>query len=171
MRSPCHTPKPSKKNKRAKSAMDFYKESNPSIDFNRGSLPDLKKTYSKGSLVSAVSLNPDRFLYGSTTSLRSTESSSSEISKGEIMNAVLDWLDKSGGNTNLPADCNSATPDSKFYQIGTTSHPFRPAIRITSTNGIHKKQAKRKGKSEKRGMRTVDPTERGPDMFDLLLHG
>ena len=60
MRSPCHTPRPTKKNKRAKSALDFYEETSPPKEFDRGSLPDLKRTSLKGSLISTVV----RLLYG-----------------------------------------------------------------------------------------------------------
>lgn len=145
-RSPSHSPRPTKKNKRAKSAMDFYEETSPPKEFfDRGSLPDLKRTVSsKGSLVSTIiQLNPDRFLYGSNASLRSTASSSSELSRGEIMNAVLDWLDKS--------------VDSFSSESNLSPSPL-PAIRIT--NGSSKKRAKRKGKSIGRGTVLA-----GPDMF------
>lgn len=152
MRSPCHTPRPTKKNKRAKSAMDFYEGSSPPKDFDRGSLPDLKRTSLKGSLVSTIiELNPDRFLYGSTASLRSTASSSSELSRGEIMNAVLDWLDKSNRTNESSVETASiASSDSNLSQLSFKTKPVVPAIHVTKEKG--KNRSKRKGKG--RGMRT-----------------
>lgn len=85
-RSPCHSPLPRKKNNRAKSALNIYESHTKPIEFDRGSLPDLKQTRSISQI---IRLNPDRYLYGSTTSLNTNSSSS----KGEVVSAVLDWLD------------------------------------------------------------------------------
>lgn len=98
MRSPCPSPKPSKKNtRRSKSAMGYYNREYLHAD-ERGSLPDLQYSSVKGSLLNLVQLNPDRFL--STESLISGEraeslGSTGSLPKGTIMNAVVNWLQKS----------------------------------------------------------------------------
>lgn len=100
MRSPCPSPKRKKKSKRAKSEMGFYKDKRI-VEDDRGSLPDLKFSPLKCSLVSTViQMNPETFLsneslpsgdHKMSRSLGSTES----LPKGSITNAVVSWLQKS----------------------------------------------------------------------------
>lgn len=113
MRSPCASPRHKRKKRktaRAKSEIAFGK-SPQKPDEDRGSLPDLDHYKAlKGSLVELVQTNPDRFLNrtsvsGSTESLVSSImsedrmarslGSSESLSKGAIMNAVVNWLHKS----------------------------------------------------------------------------
>lgn len=114
MKSPCPspTPKRSKRNKRARSEMGFRKDK---IDEDRGSLPDLYSKSSnipiKGSLVDVIiQKDPQMFLSrsletGSTDSIisscRGSEKmmtrslgSTDSLSKGVIVNAVVNWLQK-----------------------------------------------------------------------------
>lgn len=101
MRSPCPSPKPKKKqSKRAKSEMGFYKDKRI-IEDDRGSLPDLKSSPLKCSLISTVmQMNPETFL--SNESLLSGDQkmsrslgSAESLPKGSITNAVVNWLQRS----------------------------------------------------------------------------
>lgn len=114
MKSPCPspTPKRSKRSKRARSEMGFRKDK---IEEDRGSLPDLYSKSSnipiKGSLVDTIiQMDPQMFLSrsletGSTDSIISSYRDSDKImtrslgstdslSKGVIVNAVVNWLQK-----------------------------------------------------------------------------
>lgn len=107
MKSPVATPKHQRKhkNKRAKSEMGFYKDKK--IEDDRGSLPDLKVTRSSKSLYSTIlQMNPDTFISKSNESLMSSMHSSEQLmsrsldsgaleSKGALMSAVTNWLQKS----------------------------------------------------------------------------
>ncbi|KAG5895832.1 hypothetical protein JTB14_038262 [Gonioctena quinquepunctata] len=100
MRSPCHSPKPRNKSKRAKSAMSHYRDKDLKDDHS-GSLPDLKTSPLRGSLLNTVvQMGPRTFLstdslsrdeHRMTRSLGSTES----LPKGAIVGAVMNWLQKS----------------------------------------------------------------------------
>ncbi|XP_074034952.1 uncharacterized protein isoform X4 [Leptinotarsa decemlineata] len=93
MRSPCASPKHRKRGKRAKSDMGYYKGD---VNTNHlGSLPDLKSSSLKGSLLDTVmQMNPKTFLSSESlpTDNRPTESSDN---KGILVTAVMNWLQKS----------------------------------------------------------------------------
>lgn len=103
MRSPCSSPKPRKRDsKRAKSEMSFRKER---TDVDRGSLPDIFAP-KLGLVDKILYMSPERFLNKNTGSTESLAGSYSEsagksaesdesLSKGVIMNAVVNWLQKS----------------------------------------------------------------------------
>lgn len=89
------------KSHRAKSELGFYKQ-NKRLEDERGSLPDLKGSPSKRSLVSTIiHMNPSTFLGSSNESLLSEHrmsrslGSTDSLTKGSIMNAVVSWLQKS----------------------------------------------------------------------------
>lgn len=99
MKSPCPSPQPQRKHvyRRPHSEMGFRRDKFDQDD--SGSLPDLKRSSNKGSLLDTVlRMNPETFL--STDSLntdsRLSKSSGSliAVSKGAIMTAVVDWLHK-----------------------------------------------------------------------------
>lgn len=104
MKSPCASPKPrKKKSHRAKSELGHYRQRNR-LEDEHGSLPDLKGSPSKRSLVSTIiHMNPSTFLGSSNESLmsdynnRMTRSlgSNDSLQRGSIMNAVVNWLQKS----------------------------------------------------------------------------
>lgn len=99
MKSPCPSPQPHRKKlyRRPHSEMGFRKEQIDPDD--SGSLPDLKRSSQKGSLLDIIrKMNPETFLSNEslTNESRISKSSGSSnlISKGAIMNAVVDWLEK-----------------------------------------------------------------------------
>lgn len=108
MKSPCPSPKPERKqSKRAKSEMGFRKDK---YDSERGSLPDLhtsesKKNAMKGTILNTImKMNPNTFLSrsleDSSDSILSEQitsrslGSNESLSKGILMNAVVNWLQK-----------------------------------------------------------------------------
>lgn len=99
MKSPCPSPQPRRKKilRRPHSELGFHRDKMDLDD--SGSLPDLKRSSQKGSLLDTIiKLNPETFL--STESLDNdskisrSSGSSCRMAKGAIMNAVVDWLDK-----------------------------------------------------------------------------
>lgn len=133
MRSPCPSPKPKKKKKqtmRAKSEMGFRRENIDKVaDEERGSLPDIYGGRKKpGVMDTIMHMSPQRFLsrsIGSTDSLagsymsygqpmaKSVDSTDS-LSKGVVMNAVVNWLQKSSpfcSNENIMNQSYSASND------------------------------------------------------------
>lgn len=96
MKSPCPSPQPMKKKipKRPHSELGFHRDKLDQDD--SGSLPDLKRAPQKNSLLDTIlKMNPETFL--STESLNNESRSScgsNAMSKGSIMNAVADWLQK-----------------------------------------------------------------------------
>lgn len=96
MKSPCPSPQPRRKQKyrRPHSEMGF-RNHEPDDDDN-GSLPDLKKSSHKRSLLDTVlTMNPDTFLSNESLNNESRISGSSNpSSKGAIMYAVVDWLQR-----------------------------------------------------------------------------
>lgn len=99
MKSPCPSPQPKRKKiyRRPHSELGFHKHKFDQDD--SGSLPDLKRSSKKGSLLDTIiKMNPDTFL--STESLDSgsrmsrSSGGSYRLTKGAIMNAVVDWLEK-----------------------------------------------------------------------------
>lgn len=100
-RSPCPSPAPKRKDKRARSELGFYTNDNVDIQSERGSLPDLLNIHQKGSITNTImQLDPNRFLGRSSKSLSGDKMSRSLGStelfpKGTVVNAVKNWLEKS----------------------------------------------------------------------------
>lgn len=99
MKSPCPSPQPKKKKiyKRPHSELGFRKDTLDQDD--NSSLPDLKRPPQKGSLLDTIlKMKPDTFLSNESLNKDSRFSRSSggscAASKGVIMNAVVDWLQK-----------------------------------------------------------------------------
>lgn len=101
MKSPCPSPQPLRRKpyRRPHSEMGYRKDNRDDRD-DRGSLPDLKRSSQKSSILETVlKMSPETFL--SNDSLdndgrlsRSSPTSINSTSKGVIMNAVVDWLQK-----------------------------------------------------------------------------
>lgn len=132
MKSPCASPKPKRKSKskRPKSEMGFRKDR---VDTDRGSLPDLhsqsKSVPSKGSIMNTIMrMNPDTFLSrsleDSSDSVLSEQimsqslGSSESLSRGLLMNAVVNWLQKSSpfGSTDnvMNQSWSTSIPDTNY---------------------------------------------------------
>lgn len=134
MKSPCASPKPKRRkpSKRAKSEMGFHKDK---YDNERGSLPDLhtksKNITIKGSIMSTImKMNPETFLSRSledssdsilsenimSRSLGSTDS----LSKGILVNAVVNWLQRASpfGSTDniMNQSWSTSLPDTNYSQ-------------------------------------------------------
>lgn len=99
MKSPCPSPQPKKKKiyKRPHSELGFRRDRLDQDD--NTSLPDLKRSPHKGSLLDTIlKMNPETFLSSESLNNDSRVSRSSggsyAASKGSIMNAVADWLQK-----------------------------------------------------------------------------
>lgn len=96
MKSPCPSPQPKKQTiyRRPHSELGFRRDRLDQDD--NSSLPDLKRSPQKGSLLDTIlKMNPDTFLSNESLNNDSKFSRSSyAASKGSIMNAVADWLQK-----------------------------------------------------------------------------
>lgn len=141
MKSPCSTPKPTKKtNKRAKSELGFYKTRKLEIEDDRGSLPDMKTSCTSSLYDTVLQMNPERFLgrslrtsnesFASTCTDRLSRSlgSTDSFPQRSIMGAVKQWLDKS-----TPF---SSTDNIDNHSISTSLHETIDSVSVQDDEDI-----------------------------------